>query len=58
MQIHTATSHRQRTQYNKEHRNITFPQIIMEHTTGKEKHQCKITWRKEYPNPITTSKKE
>jgi hypothetical protein len=27
------------TQYNEEHRNITYPQITVKHTTEKKKHQ-------------------
>jgi hypothetical protein len=41
------------TQYYIESRNITYPQII---DKRKEKHQPKITERKEDPNPTATRK--
>jgi hypothetical protein len=33
------------TQYNKDNRNITYPQITVEYTTEKKKHQPNVTQR-------------
>jgi spore germination cell wall hydrolase CwlJ-like protein len=53
----TATCQIARKQYNKEHRNIRYPQITGEHAAEKKQHPHKVAQRKDDPNPITTSKK-